>query len=736
MRMARAAGSLDHVMVMLRRGRLVEAQFVLKKIVAAEPGHLAARDLLASTYSRMGDEAFGQGEFTEAVAAFEACLRLAPGAFQVLYNKGVSLYQAGQAVAAAECYKKAIALESRFAPAHSALGVLQAEAGEHSLAIESHQRALALDAGNAEFHNNLGLALDSAQRLLEAVASFDSALALAPAYATAWLNRGVSLHRLWRLAEALASVDHALALDAHNAEAWSNRGLVLNDLGRADEALAADERATTLHPELANAWANRAATCNQLKRYEEATVAFERALAIDPNMLEARGDLLHTRMLLCDWTGFDDVLTRIETDLSRDNGTVQPFVLLPTPIQPELLRLASERLAEREPPARSSQCIPYIGHARIRLGYFSADFRQHAMMFLMGDVFELHDRERFETIGFSIGPPSTDPMRRRAEAAFERFIDVVGMSDDEVAALARSFELDIAVDLGGFTRYSRPGIFARRAAPVQVNYLGYPGTLGASYIDYLIADAVVIPERLRRHYTEKIACMPHCYMGNAAWHPLEPSGIDRQAAGLPEGAFVFCCFNNNYKITPDVFRVWMRLLQRVPGSVLWLLEGHAATRVNLCREAEARGVGAERLVFAGRVPRAEHLRRHVLADLFLDTLHYGAHTTASDALRTGLPVVTRIGETFASRVAASLVAAIGMPELVVSDLGAYEALAFALANDPVRLAALRQRILANAPYSPVFDAPRFARDMEVLYVAMHERNNAGLAPEHLPVRPS
>jgi protein O-GlcNAc transferase len=371
------------------------------------------------------------------------------------------------------------------------------------------------------------------------------------------------------------------------------------------------------------------------------------------------------------------------------------------------------------------------GHARIRLGYFSADFRQHAVMDLIAELFERHDRSRFELFAFSFGPVTQDAMRSRVVASFDRFIEVGAMGDLEVAALARSLELDIAVDLSGFTQDARPGILAARAAPVQVNYLGYPGTMAAPWIDYLVADPVLIPDDARPHYSERIALLPHCYQPNASWQPVAPTSLRRRDAGLPEAGFVFCSFNNSYKITPDVFAVWMRLLEQVPGSVLWLIEANAGAVAHLRSEAVRQGVAGERIVFAERTHRDAHLSRHQLADLFVDTLHYGAHTTASDALRAGLPVLTCLGETFASRVAPSLCRAVGLDELVSDSVAAYEATALALAADRERLGALRGRLAAALPRSPLFDAGRFALDLERLYEAMHERRRAGLPAEHL-----
>jgi predicted O-linked N-acetylglucosamine transferase (SPINDLY family) len=352
----------------------------------------------------------------------------------------------------------------------------------------------------------------------------------------------------------------------------------------------------------------------------------------------------------------------------------------------------------------------------------------------MAEIFERHDRSRFEVTAFSFGPEKQDAMRARVSKAFERFVDVRGLQDAGVAALARKLSVDIAVDLKGHTEDARPGIFAQRAAPVQVAYLGYPGTMGAGYMDYIIADATVIPEAHKEHYTEKVVWLPDSYQANDSTRPISSRTYSRGLEGLPETGFVFCCFNANYKFLPGTFDAWMRILKHVQGSVLWLIEDNAEAVANLRKEAVRRGVDAGRLVFAGRLPQAEHLARQRLADLFLDTLPCNAHTTTSDALWAGLPVLTRSGETFAGRVAASLLKAVGLPELVVATQEAYEALAIALASDPARLAAIRRKLSAARLTSPLFDAARFAHNIEAAYVAMHERHLAGALPDHFAVR--
>jgi predicted O-linked N-acetylglucosamine transferase (SPINDLY family) len=351
----------------------------------------------------------------------------------------------------------------------------------------------------------------------------------------------------------------------------------------------------------------------------------------------------------------------------------------------------------------------------------------------MAGVYENHDRSRFDIRAVSIGPKDSSLMRRRLEGAFESFLDAGGLSDAEVAAKIRSAEIGILVDLNGFTGNSRTNIFAHRAAPIQVNYLGYPGTMGAGYIDYIIADPTVIPSSEQGDFSEKIAYLPNSYQANDSRRSISETALTREECGLPDSGFVFCCFNNNYKITPDVFDVWMRILIKVQGSVLWLFESNAAAATNLKREAERRGVDAERLVFAKRMSLPDHLARHRLADLFLDTLPYNAHTTASDALWAGLPVLTQIGETFAGRVAASLLKAVGLPELITHGSKEYERLAIEIATHPETLTAMKKKLAENRLSTPLFDTKLLTRQLEAAYVAMYERYQAGLAPDTIVV---
>lgn len=466
---------------------------------------------------------------------------------------------------------------------------------------------------------------------------------------------------------------------------------------------------------------------------DEAISSYNRASAIEPDLEFIQGALLQAKMQICDWSSFCQDLIKMESDIQAGGKAFTPFSTLAFMDSLALQKKAAEINA---PPAIAPTRTPTKSgnrNNRIRLGYFSADFFNHATMHLMAELFDCHDTSKFHLFGFSFGPPIHDEMSRRASSAIETFIDVRDKSDREIIDLANQLELDIAVDLKGYTKFSRPGTFAGRCAPVQVSYLGYPGTMGAEYFDYIIADTTVIPDDTVAEYTEKIVFMPDSYQVNDSKRKISSRIFSRQEMGLPESGFVFCCFNNNFKLLPATFDVWMRLLRSVQNSVLWLLEDNPTVAGNLRKEAEARGVAGERLVFARRMPLDEHLARHRLADLFLDTLPYNAHTTASDALWAGLPVLTCTGKSFAGRVAASLLNAVGLPELITGSYREYEEKAMVLATHADQLVQLRAKLATNRLTCPLFDTSLFARHIESAYQIMHERSLAGLPPEHMVV---
>ncbi len=472
-----------------------------------------------------------------------------------------------------------------------------------------------------------------------------------------------------------------------------------------------------------------------LARYHEALAAYDRAVALKPDQADIEGYRLHAKSHLCDWDNFDADCAQLIESIRERNATTAPFLFCSVPsTATDQLLCATRWTAKNHPPSENQRWRgERYHHDRIRIGYFSSDFCNHATSHLMAGMFECHDRSKFETVAISWSPTDPTEMRRRLEASFDRLVEVGDMKDDEVADLIRRLEIDILVDLKGFTGGSRTRVLGRRPAPIQVSYLGYPGTLGAPFVDYIIADRTVIPDHHREFYSEKVVALPDTYQANDDKRAIADRIFTRGDVGLAPAGFVFCCFNNNYKITPDMFDRWMRILGRVEGSMLWLLEASAESAANLRKEAVARGVAAERLVFAQRASLPDHLARHRLADLFLDSTPYNAHTTASDALWAGLPVLTVLGETFASRVAASLLHAVGLPELIAESPEAYEQMAVDLSIHPSRLAALKTRLTANRQTAPLFDTKRFTGHIEAAYTAMHERHRAGLAPDHIVV---
>lgn len=553
----------------------------------------------------------------------------------------------------------------------------------------------------------------------------------------AWNALGVALISQSRPQDALEVFLEAARRDPRSAVAHTNVANVLGDLGRGAEALPHLQQAVALDPGLADAHYNLGALLHGLKRHEEAVASLEQALRLAPGMTYALSHLVWNELAICRWDKLAARVEALRAQVRSGSNVVEPFTFLAVSHSAEEQRLCAERHVREKLPARFAplwQGARYR-HDRIRLAYLSADYHEHATAYLAAGLFERHDRARFELIGVSYGPDDASPMRGRLERAFDRFIEARNRSDEEVARLLVALEVDIAVDLKGHTTGARPGILAHRPAPIQAAYLGYPGTMGAPFIDYLLADRFVIPQDERRFYTEKVVYLPGCYQVNDAQRAIAPRTPSRAAAGLPGDGFVFCCFNNNYKILPPVFGAWMRLLRDVPASVLWLLEDNAAAKRNLQEAARARGVDPARLVFAGRLPPAEHLARHSAADLFLDTLPYNAHTTASDALWAGLPVLTCAGATFAGRVAGSLLSAVGLGELVTGSPQEYEALALALARDPGRLAGLRETLARNRAAAPLFDTDRFRRGLEAAYTAMWEAWQRGEAPRGFAVGP-
>jgi predicted O-linked N-acetylglucosamine transferase (SPINDLY family) len=689
------AEQLNQAISWHQQGNINNALRMYQQVLVVDSRNFTALHYMGILYGQMG-------RFDDALVALTQACDVQPGDFAVHFNRGKALHELKRYDEALASYDKAISLNPNYVDAYNNKGIVLDELRRHDEALISFDKALLLNPNLAEVHNNRGNVLKDLQRYKEALASFGKAITLNNQFAEAYNNRGVVLKALWRLDEALSDVDKAITHKFDYAEAHANRGNVFKEL----------------------------------HRYEEALASYDQSIALNSNQNYVYGGRLLAQLSICDWQDFEPRVAEIQQRLAQHQAAALPFHLLAAPFSAQDLKLAATLYAAEEYPAAAQplwQGERYT-HDRIRLGYFSADFHQHATAYLIAELFERHDRSRFELYGYSFGPSRQDAMRQRLVKGFDHFFDVADHSSAAIAALARQHEIDIAIDLKGYTQDSRPDIFARRPAPIQVNYLGFPGTMGVPYIDYLIADRVIIPQDQFENYCEKIVQLPHSYQVNDRQRPIAATTADRRGHGLPDTGFVFCCFNNNYKITPDLFVTWMQLLKQVPGSVLWLLEGNASIGKNLRQHAHDHGIDPDRLIFAPRMPHlAEHLARHRHADLFLDTFYCNAHTTTSDALWAGLPVLTCLGTTFASRVAASLLTAIGLPELITHTHEQYHALALKLATHPAELKTLKQTLDHNRLSQPLFDTPLFTHHLEAAYLAMWQRQQQGLVAEHIVV---
>ncbi len=685
--------ALEDAIISLQSGRFDEAERKLRKLIDEKPGYPEALDLLGAVCAQQ--RRWGEAEEY-------LCAAIAAGAKRetTFYNHGVVLKELGR-------------------PAD---------------ALAQLDRALAINPRSAHAHFDKAMCLLALKRYDAVQAHVEQALASDPNLVEAWTWLGHLFSDLERDDDAFSAYARALAVNPNAADALFGRAKLLHRLRRYPEALAAFNQALAINPKLTGAWMARGRMFMEGGQFEAACASFSAAVLIEPGTRYAKGYLQYIKMMMCDWRDFDASVADIERDVSLGKPVVDPVTCLMLSGSPLIQQLCAQRYNNEFFPATGSR-RPAIRQKRdkLRIGYLSGEFRDHASTHLLVGVLENHDRSRFEIHGFDNGNDDGSDYRARVVAAVDELVHVGRLGAERATEQVRARDIDVLVQLNGYFGLGRIDVFARRAAPVQVNYLGFPGTLGADYIDYIIADRKVIPETDRIFYDAKVAYLPECYQANDDKKAISSRSVTRAEAGLPDGAFVFCAFHKACKIRPAVFDAWMQILAAVEGGVLWLLCDNAVARENLRREAAARGIAPERLIFADHLPLAEHLARHRLADLFLDTLPYNAHTTASDALWAGLPVLTQIGSTFAGRVAGSLVTAVGLPQLVTETPAQYQRAAIELALDRAKLAAIRNELAANRLAAPLFDTASYTRGLERAFEMMAERQRSGLPPDHLHV---
>jgi protein O-GlcNAc transferase len=736
-----------HMLGILRsqQGRNGEALELIGAAVKINPGSTEA-------LSNYGNVLTILGRLREALAAFDKAVAIGPSYAETLTNRANILFRLKRPQEALAGYQAALRLKSNLLEALVGSANVLLHLKRFDEALANCDRALVLKQDSAEALNNRGAVLSELRRYEDALACYDKALAIMPNSPSVLKNRGSTLQTLKQSERALANFDKALSLEPNNPETLSNRGIALSHLKRFDEALASYAKALAIAPGLVEALSNRGHTLREMGCLQEALASYDEALAIDPNYgkaMNSRGAVLsdlgrfdqallcHERVLvldprfpaaladaanaslnLCDWPKAAKFEGEIKLCRAKDGLVVPPLLVLffdwDARSQAQCAKAAVDDLAIASRPIRGDAIRR---GDKIRIAYMSSDFRRHPITSVVTELFELHDRSRFEIVGVALGGDDGSEIRARVAKAVDRFVDVGALGDRGAAELLRGLDVDILVDLNGHTQGARPEILSHRPAPVQVNYMGYPGTMGADFIDYIIADKTVLPFDQQAFYPEKIVHLPDTYWVCDTKRTIGASPSRREAL-LPDSGFVFCCFNSNRKITAAMFDVWTRLLRAVPDSVLWLKTPNDAAVVNLRREAAARDVSPSRLVFAGDVPADVHLARHALADLFLDTVPYNAHATASDALWAGLPVVTCLGQTFPGRVAASQLRAAGLPELVANSMDEYEALALRLAGEPALLTSYRNRLVQNRRSAALFNTDLFRRNIEAAYAQM------------------
>lgn len=742
-------------------GKLDEAIEYFKKVLQLKPSFNEINNILGNIFKELR-------MFEEAIQSYEKAIAINPNFFEVYYNLGITFQDMNEFNNAVKNYKKSIEVKEDYPEAHNNLGVAYKELKEYDSAIKSYQRAISHRPDYADAHNNLGTAFKELGYIENAIKSYEEALSIIPDFADAHFNLGMIYMDLGQFDLAVESYKKAIESDINFTEALNNLGIVLMDLGQLEEAENYFKKAVAINPEDSLAFNNLGIVYQRLRVFEESVKCFEKAIKINPyyvdafsnfgNVLTDKGafdmalakyqhayelnpsldygldNVLHAKMHMCMWDNLSIQLDELKNKIKDEKKVIGPFAFMALVDDPELQKKTSEIYAKNKFPRSNifKKIDRYPLHKKIRIGYFSGDFREHPVSTLTVNLYEMHNRDQFEIYAFSYGPDTQDEMNLRVKAGVDYFYEVQKMPHKDLVELAREREIDIAVDLGGYTDGGRPDIFAMSVAPIQISYIGFLGTMGSNYYDYLISDLTIIPKDNQKYYSEKIIYLPN-FQANDSKQSNSVTTFSRKDLGLPENTFVFCCFNNTYKFTPSTFDSWARILKNVKESVLLIYASNKTAEKNLAKEIARRGIDPIRLIFGKHLPRAEYLGRYKVVDLFLDTNPYNAGTTSSDAMRMGLPVITLKGQSFSSRMGASILNGVDLPELIASSREEYEFLAIELANNPDKLKIIRDKLLKNLSRAPLFNTKLFATNIELAYTKIYKRHNEGLGPDHIYV---
>ena len=687
--------NFKEALTLFHEGQINKAKDICSKILKKEPNNI---DIL----NFLGAIAFQNKNNSEAIHTFNKIIQINSNDFQAFYNRGNALLGLKKFEEALESYNKAIKIKPDYKRAYNNRGAVLKVLKRTKEALENYNQAIKIEPNNADLYNNRGTILLELKKFEEALVNYNQAIKLKPDYAEVYFNLGNVFKELNKTEESIKSYNHAIKIKPNYAEAYNNLGNMLNELNRT----------------------------------EEAVKCYKKIITINPNFDFLLGTLIYSKFILCDWTSIAKDLRELNNQVNNDNKLTPPFPTLSFYESPKIQKKASEIWVKEK--FASTNILKSIkkkySNKKIRIGYYSADFHDHVMSYLLINLFELHDKSTFEIFGFSFGPEKNDKTDQRIFNVFDKFINVNFKSDSEIAKLSRNLNINIAIDLMCFTQHNRFGIFVEKCAPIQINFLGYPGTSGSECIDYILADKTIIPEKFKKYYSEKIIYMPDSYKLDHPTRKVSDKIFIREELGLPKNGFVFCCFNKTYKITPNVFDIWMKILKQVKGSVLWLLEDNMTATSNLKLEANKRGVDAKRIIFAKRMKMSDHLARHKVADLFIDTFPYNAHTTASDGLWVGLPFLTFVGNTFASRVGASMLNAIGLPELITHSENEYKNKAIELATNSILLKKIKKKLERNKLYKPLFDAKLFTKNVESAYKKIYKKYDSNIPTENIEIK--
>ena len=703
--------SIQHV----QSNKLDDAERLLNQILRLQPKHADALCFLSVVAAKKND-------FEAALRLINESIKVVPKNPIALNNQGNILKELGRYSDALVSYEKALSLAPKYEEAHNNKGNALQDLGRYQEAIVCYEKALSLAPAYAEALCNKGNALQKLGLLEASLSCYDLAVSIKGDYAEAWAYKGLVLGKFKRFEEASLCYNTAVTIDPHNSEAWNLIGLLFCDYRLYKQAVEYFDKAIETNKFYASAWSNKGLALSELGSYGESLVAYQKAMDINVEHECIFGHLVHTKLQIACWEGLDEDTEELRRRVKGFKKATTPFNYLSAiDSSSGALNAAKIWVDDKHPQKNYFPPLKKKNHEKIRVGYFSPDFKSHPVSLLTAELFELHDRTSFEIYAFSLKQsPDGDEMRVRLVDAFDHFLDVQDKSDLEIVELARNLEIDIAIDLAGHTQYGPTEIFSHRVAPIQVNYLGYPGTSGAQYMDYIIADEVVVPESSQQFFTEKIAYLPNTYMVDDSRRLPSSRVFTRTELGLPESGFVFCCFNNGYKFNKKTLQSWARIMLSVPGSVIWISGGNDLFRSNIMAEFNKCGIDSARIIFAKRVDSmGDHLARLSSADLFLDTLPFNAHTTAIDALKAGLPLLACTGEAFAGRVSSSLLNAIGLPELIVKTMGEYERIAIGLATNPDKLMELKLKLQKNRATAPLFNTRLFVDNLESVYMKMY-----------------